>query len=442
MADINLSSFQKHVQNFMNIVKSSGDAKVDEQTFAEKVTNDISIFKMLDQNHDGKISEDEINTVLQADSDDDGIVTEKEFACMEQMKFSAKREIDKWFSFDINRDGHISNVEDILAEKRLFSDTELEGAKTNEQLAKLYNLQEKIEDKNLILEGWLNNSIEELKQEAKEKYGIELSNNQIIILKNEQKKHLNTWLFKTGDNATSDAPLYNSLNNTAYTRLVTMQQTVSCCGGDIIPPPVTNDRNSCTFVFSDLSLENSLNSSEEVKNRLAWAMYPMSPELKEIKTQIDKEFQTKIDAGELTPEEAEEQKKEVSVWERVSDEDYHIHHEHYQQMRDMKASDFRELLKLENEQKRIEFEKHSSMTVKQIVDYIDIVEQQIGIGNFDNDNWSVNSTQYQQIVYGINGTVSDEDKLHGKTRVDIPENRQNLLRFLEERGWLKEQFKI
>ena len=36
----------------------------------------------------------------------------------------------------------------------------------------------------------------------------------------------------------------------------------------------------------------------------------------------------------------------------------------------------------------------------------------------------------------------DEDKLQGKTRADIPENRQNLLRFLEEKGWLYQQFKI
>ena len=91
---------------------------------------------------------------------------------------------------------------------------------------------------------------------------------------------------------------------------------------------------------------------------------------------------------------------------------------------------------------RLEFEKISSMTVQQIIDYIDIVEQQIGVGNFDNDNWSVSSEQYRQIIYGINGTVGDEDKLQGKTRADVPENRQALLRFLEEKGWLKEQFKI
>ena len=118
-----------------------------------------------------------------------------------------------------------------------------------------------------------------------------------------------------------------------------------------------------------------------------------------------------------------------------------MHHEHYQQLRNMKASDFIELLKPENEQRRIEFERNSSMTVQQIVDYIDIVEQQIGAGNFDNDNWSVNNEQYRQIVLEINGTVGDEDKLQGKTRADIPENRQNLLRFLEEKGWLYEQFK-
>ena len=483
MADINLNQFQKHVQNFMNIVKSSGDAKVDEQTFAEKVTNDRSIFEMLDQNGDGKISEDEINTVLQADSDNDGIVTEKELACMQELKFKAKRTIDKWFTLDINRDGHRSNVETKLGDHRMWGDastyTGLDAAMSNEKLEKLYDMKETINDsQNETLENWMNIWLEDLKQAAKDHFDIELNDRQIIVLKNEYKKQLNTWLFKTGENANGDAPLYNSLNNTAYIRLITTEQKNSCCGGDIIPPPATNDKSYCSFVFNGLEhskedLENIqekvnelqskfkageiteekfkeevkklyilTNSSEEVKNRLAWAMYPMSPELKEIKEKIDNEFQAKIDAGELTPEEAEEQKKEISVWERMSDESYRMHHEHYQQLRDMKASDFRELLKPENEQRRIEFERNSSMTVQQIVDYIDIVEQQIGAGNFDNSDWSVNNEQYYQIVLEINGTVGDEDRLQGKTRADIPENRQNLLRFLEEKGWLYEQFKI
>jgi len=518
MQNINLKTFQKNFQKFMNTVIKTGDTNVDKQTFTKKVTKDISIFNMLDRNRDGKVSQDEIETVLQADSDNDGMVTENELICMQQMKFFAKRGIDKWFSLDIDRDGHRSSVEDKLGDHRMWGDastyTGLDAAMTNEQLAKLYNMKEIIDDSQYeTLENWMNLEIDDLIQDAKKMFGIELNEKQITVLKNEQKKQLNTWLFKTGDNATENAPLYNSLNNTAYTRLITTEQKDSCCGGDIIPPPATNDKSYCSEVFNGLeytkeqfSIKDKINelqskfkigkitekkfyktvkslyknfrstenveaidnlhlqfkneeisrdefvekavklfelsnSSEEVKNRLAWAMYPMSPELKEIKEEIDNEFQAKIDAKEITQEEAKEQKKEISVWERMSDESYRKHHEHYQQLRDMKASDFRELLKPENEQKRIEFEKISSMTVQQIVDYINIVEQKIGAGNFDNDNWSVSAEQYFQIVLGINGTVGDEDKLQGKTRADVPENRQALLRFLEENGWLYEQFK-
>lgn len=424
MPDINLNSFQKHIQTFMNHIKSTGETQVDEKTFEEKITNDKSIFYMLDQNCDGKITEDEMRTVLQADSNNDGVVTENEMNCMKQIKFFAKRGVDKWFSLDVNRDGHWSNVEEKLGEKRMFgtlpsSYTGHEASMANEQLSKLYDMKESIDDPdNEQLENWLNSDIDDLKMLAKEQYGIELSDKQIIILKNEQKKQLNTWLFKTGDNATDNAPLYNSLNVTAYTRLITTEQTVSCCGGDVIPPPAAPNKNSCTPVFSDLEHEGASNSAKEVKNRLAWAMFKTPPK---------EELATGDDA--------------VTVWQNMSDEQYDNYHQQYQQMRDMKANDFRELLKPENAQKRTEFEKNSAMTVQQIVDYIDIVEQQIGVGNFDKEDWTVDADQYTQITLGINGTVGDESRLEGKTRTDVPENRQVLLKFLEEKGWLYEQFK-
>ncbi len=459
MPDINLNSFQKHIQTFMNHIKSTGETQVDEKTFLDKITNDKSIFHMLDQNRDGKISEDEMNAVSEADSNNDGIVTENEIRCMKNMKFFARRNVDKWFSLDVNRDGHTSNVEDKLSTKRMsVSDTSLEATMSNEQLAKLYNMKEKIDDpNNTQLEDWLNGWLDYLKQIAKEQYNVELNDKQIIILKNEYKKQLNTWLFKTGDNATGNAPLYNSLNCTAYTRLVTTEDTVSCCGGDIVPPPAAPNKNSCAPVFSSLepSEENrkemnklsveldakvesgeitdaeadkrmkdfykSLglkNRADEVKNRLAWAMFKTPPK---------EELATCEDAA--------------TVWQNMSDEQYDNYHQQYQQMRDMKASDFRELLKPENAQKRAEFEKNSAMTVQQIVDYIDIVEQQIGVGNFDKEDWSVDAEQYTQITLGINGTVGDESRLEGKTRADVPENRQALLKFLEEKGWLYEQFK-
>lgn len=424
MPDINLNSFQKHIQTFMNHIKSTGETQVDEKTFQEKITNDKSIFYMLDQNCDGKVTENEMRTVLQADSNNDGIVTENEMNCMNQMKFFAKRGVDKWFSLDINRDGHWSNVEEKLGDKRMFGElptsyTGLDSSMTNEQLAQLYDMKENIDDpENEQLKNWLNGDINDLKMLAKEQYGIELTDKQIIILKNEQKKQLNTWLLKTGDNATGNAPLYNSLNLTAYTRLITTEQTVSCCGGDIIPPPAAPKKDICSEVFSDLEHEGASNNADEVKNRLAWAMYKTPPK---------EELATSEDAS--------------TVWQNMSDEKYNNYHQQYQQMRDMKASDFRELLKPENAQKRTDFEKNSAMTVQQIVDYIDIVEQQIGVGNFDKDDWSVDSEQYMQISSAINGTAGDESRLEGKTRADVPKNRQALLKFLEEKGWLYEQFK-
>lgn len=424
MPDINLNSFQKNIQTFLQHIKSTGETQVDEKTFQEKVTNDKSIFYMLDQNYDGKISKEEIETLLQADSDNNGIITENEMNCMKQIKFFAKRDVDKWFSLDINRDGYWSNVEEKLGEKRMFgtlpaSDTGLDASMSNEELAKLYNMEETIDYANSEqLDKWLENMIDDIKQNAKEQFGIELSEKQIIIIKIEQQKQLNTWLFKTGDNTTSNAPLYNSLNLTAYTRLITTEQTVSCCGGSIVPPPAAPNKNSCTPVFTSLENIDSSNSSDEIKNRLAWAMFKTPPK---------EELATEDDA--------------LTVWQNMTDEQYNNYHQQYLQMRNMKASDFKELLKVENKDKRTEFEKNSAMTVKQIVDYIDIVEQQIGVGNFDKKDWSVNTEQYNQIVLGINGTVGDDTRLDGKTRADIPENRQALLKFLEEKGWLYEQFK-
>ena len=324
-------------------------------------------------------------------------------------------------------------------------------------------------------------------------------------------------MFKTGDNATGNAPLYNSLNVTAYTRLVTTKQTVSCCGGDIIPPPAIPDKNNCEPVFNSLEyseeylieigkerdeLEAKLdakiksgeiteeeaakeieefdkskklkNRAEEVKNRLAWAMYktPSKEELaltawdkmndeektmyadcQEILSKMSNEKLEKLLKPENEKERlAFEQQNNIShkdlekinvrtIWVNMSDKQYNNYHQQYLQMRNKKASDFRELLKPENTQKRADFEKNSAMTVQQIVDYIDIVEQQIGVGNFDKEDWSVDAEQYTQITFAINGTTGDETRLEGKTRADIPENRQALLKFLEEKGWLYEQFK-
>lgn len=61
--------------------------------------------------------------------------------------------------------------------------------------------------------------------------------------------------------------------------------------------------------------------------------------------------------------------------------------------------------------------------------------------SWDSNDWEVTIEQWQEIGQKLNGTYGDETRLNGKTRADIPENRQDLLRFLEEKGWLYEQFK-
>ena len=60
---------------------------------------------------------------------------------------------------------------------------------------------------------------------------------------------------------------------------------------------------------------------------------------------------------------------------------------------------------------------------------------------WDSNGWEVSEKEWGIISEKINGTYGDETRLEGKTRADIPSNRQALLRFLEEKGWLYEQFK-
>ncbi len=72
--------------------------------------------------------------------------------------------------------------------------------------------------------------------------------------------------------------------------------------------------------------------------------------------------------------------------------------------------------------------------------YKEIVESVTG-KPWDSDGWEVSEKEWGIISEKINGTYGDDTRLEGKTRADIPENRQALLRFLEEKGWLYEQFK-
>ena len=129
------------------------------------------------------------------------------------------------------------------------------------------------------------------------------------------------------------------------------------------------------------------------------------------------------------------------IWDRMPEEEYAQYHEQYMNIRNMKAADFRELLKPENGEARKKFEENSNMTVYQIVQYIDIVESVTG-KDFDSDDWRIDMKQFGEIGTRVNDTQDDSGLLQGKTRADIPENRQTLLRFLEEKGWLYEQFKL
>ena len=110
-------------------------------------------------------------------------------------------------------------------------------------------------------------------------------------------------------------------------------------------------------------------------------------------------------------------------------------------LRAMKASDFRDLLKPENKDKLEKFEENSNMTVRQIVDWIDIIESATG-KDFDNNDWKIDSEMFHNdIMQKVNGTYGDDKILEGKTRSDVPLEKQELLKYLEEHGLLLEQFR-
>lgn len=428
MGDLNLNLVKKMV--FTEIKDSetawhpNGIKGCDEETFLKiNPAANKSIFQQLDIDNDGYVSEDEYGMTLEMDTDHDGIVTdtERNNACMQQMKIFARRGVDKWFKVDKNRDGFGSNIE--WESWNREDGKSKDGPLSNAELARKYNMEESLqEDTEDNIQNWLDDEINGLIDIAKSMYDVELSEKQIIELKKEQMKQLNTWLFKTGDG--KESTFYEQLNNDAYTRLVTKDENVSCCGGDIGRPPTETQPQrssngevevaSCgerDYLFSSLrnKLRNkeSSNSSIEVKRRLAWAMFS-TKKLDEL--------------ADMTPE------------------DYAKHRADWERIREMKASDFKELLKPENQAEKEEFEENSCMTVEQIVGYIEIVEGTTG-KEWDSEDWNISSAQFDEIVEKVNGTFGDDTRLDGKTRADIPENRQALLKFLEEKGWLYEQFK-
>ena len=446
------SGFKNLVMNFkQQIIESkkkfspNGEMCVDKATFYKDNPNaDKSIFSKLDLDNDGYVSQFEFSRIKMLDTDGDGTISKSEAEenkqnCMREAMFFARRNIDKWFTIDVDRDGQWSNVEAKMADYRMDETCDdpnhiMDSALSNEELARKYMMQEKPTD--MTMEKWIESWLDYIKTEVAQKmYGVELTSNDMAVLKSECIKQLNTWLFKTGDNATHDAPLYNSLNVTAYTRLMTTESAVSCCGGDITPPPMAPEREKCSLIFRPLEFsqeqfiearkegrvldEGSLtNSASEVKNRLAWAAFPTP-----------------------TKDKLSDSEKTGTVWMNFSEEEYSQLHKQWNKLRNTSASELRQLLRPENYFKRMYFEANTIMTVAQMVQFIDIVESVTG-HSWDDENWEITSDQFYQIGRLVNDTEGDETRLDGKTREDVPQNRQKLLHFLEEKGWLNDQFKV
>lgn len=368
-----------------------------------------SLFTKLDKNKDGKISKEELLSA--------GYTEQKANAMLEAIYF-ANRDTNKWFSYDKSQNGTIDNVEDEMWRVHNTDDNHKIGDLTPEQFAKKYNLSLVADDKGSSFEAWCQDWIENedpmigIKAMMQDRYGVELNQDETQLLYDTMKTQANRWLLK-------EPALYNRLNNSAYTRLATSDELVSCCGGDISKPPIGEqpklkpdgtlaDAKSCSFVFSSLKDENSVNTSEEVKNRLAWAAFKTIPE-----TQVAK--MSKVEYAQYKAD-----------WENV---------------RGMKAFDFRALLKPENKAQLEKFEATSNMTVKQIVDYIDIMEQSTG-KSFDSEDWSVDADVFHnKVMQKLNGTDGDDALLNGKTRADVLPDKKEWLDYLESHGMLLEQFK-
>ena len=156
------------------------------------------------------------------------------------------------------------------------------------------------------------------------------------------------------------------------------------------------------------------NSSEEVKNRLAWAAFKTP-----------------------NPETLYNPETEKYEWSKMSEKEYADWHNKWNTLRSMTAKDFRALLN--DKEKCAEFEKDSNMSVKQIVDYIDIVETVTG-KDFDDNDWSVNREQFQEITKRVNGVYGDKNILEGKSKKDILSERQKLYKYLKKNNLLLPQF--
>lgn len=320
---------------------------------------------------------------------------------LQETKFFIRRNVNKWFSKDLNADGYLSETEDAYWTQKNQNSNFKDGDLTEKEYAVKYGTSIKPGKENYSQ--WIKDWREYVIYTTAYNYGIELSEKDLAELEQEAKIQINKWLVKSGEGETK--ALYNRLGNDAYTRLITSEQTVSCCGGNITPPPMAPNKNSCAMCFSNISSSDDTNSAKEMKNRLAWAIYS-------------------------TPELGNHNEDGMTIWSNLSDFEYSMYHNEYTKIRSMKAADFRNLLKPENQKQREEFEQHSNMSVRQIVDYINIVENVTG-HNFDDDNWEVNGKQFFEINNIINGTTNEDNLLDGKTAKDIPPERRALYNYLK-----------
>ena len=365
---------------------------------------------------------------------------------LKSVKYFIERSVEKWFSKDLNIDGESSNIEEHRWTRHNKEYDMNDGDLNEKEYAKKYNL--KIKKVNNDYQNWIKEWIEAEIYDSAYDFGVILRDEDLKMLDEYAIIQINAKLVKPGQDKTTS--LYNRLGTDAYTRIITMEATDSCCGGSVVPPPITEKNNNCAFVFSSMEhspekieqlnkeiqeLEKELslgeislieydkkreklfelkNSSEEVKNRLAWAAFKTP-----------------------NPETLYNPETEKYEWSKMSEKEYADWHNKWNTLRSMTAKDFRALLN--DKEKCAEFEKDSNMSVKQIVDYIDIVETVTG-KDFDDNDWSVNREQFQEITKRVNGVYGDKNILEGKSKKDILSERQKLYKYLKKNNLLLPQF--
>jgi len=361
MTSINLNNislkFQSDILGSKTNFQTNGEKGCDEKTFKKLNPKANNLFKQLDTNKDGYISQNEWD-IQSYMAGEDKILTEKERkdTAMQEAKYFAARNIDKWFKLDRNRDGIITDPEQIAWGEACNDGKYTEGHLSTSELAKKYNIPENQKTNGTTIEMWMKAWTQYITEIMENRFGVKATDANINEIQATMIKQLNTWLLKTKDNKESSG--YQQLSGDAYTRLGSTIDGVACCGGDICEFP--------GFELNNLE-KNGFYTSDEMKARLNWA---------ENSNVMDEN-------GEMKP------------------------------------------VKM--------------MTPEQVNMYKKIVEEVTG-KKWD-DDWKVSKEQFYQIMIRLNGTEKDDTLLNGKTRADIPANRQQLLKFLEEKGWLYEQFK-